>query len=321
MLTPDPTVERWADRPDARLLLILSSERSGSTLLRFMLGGHSRVVSPAELFLMRYRDYDEWRASKPVAMESVLEYFRLLGVAKSAAEVDAACRGRSATAVCEWLLGFLPPGRILVDKTPAYASELASLERSRPLEPFYVWLIRHPLGVIDSQVRLKETLRLRKAADSGLGKRLRAQLGTLARRWSGTGESIARKREAKWVIQNRNITTFLRQVPENRQSTLYFEAMVRAPQDALATACATMGLVVEPAMTDLGNAPPEMNPHLGDPNFHQHRRVDAETADGWAARYEEAWLRPETRQLMAEIGVRGAGVPTPPNNGRPRATA
>jgi hypothetical protein len=322
LTTADTTGARWADHPEARLLLIISSERSGSTLLRFMLGGHSRVVWPAELFLMRYRDYDEWRAQKPVAMESVLEYFRLLGVAKSAAEVEAACRGRSAVEVFEWMFGFLPPGRILVDKTPAYASELAILERSRPLQPFYVWLIRHPLGVIDSQVRLKEKLRLRKAARGGLGKRLRAQLGTLARRWSGTHERVARRREAKWVAQNRNLATFLRQVPADRQVTVYFEEMVRAPPAALAQVCAAIGLMVEPAMAELrGAPPPEMNPHLGDPNFHQHRRVDAETADDWAARYEESWLRPETRQLMDEIGVRRVAQSSAGQNGRPPASA
>jgi hypothetical protein len=47
-----------------------------------------------------------------------------------------------------------------------------------------------------------------------------------------------------------------------------------------------------------------MNPHLGDPNFHQHSQVDAEMADDWSARFVERWLRPETLTVMAEIGVR-----------------
>lgn len=315
MASVQSTVARWADRPQSRLLLILSSERSGSTLLRFMLGGHSRTVSPAELFLLRYADYDSWRARKYVAMESVLEYLRLLGVVKSADEIDLACRGQASADVVRWLLEFLPPRRILVDKTPAYANELATLERSRALQPFYVWLIRHPLGVIDSQVRLKEALRLRKANQGGGLRRLRAQVGRLVRRASGASQGIARTREAKWVVQNRNVATFLGQVPGDQQCTIYFEEMVRAPERTLAQVCAAIGLTVEPAMTRLNDAP-EMNPHLGDPNFHQHRQIDAETADGWAARYAESWLRPETRQLMAEIGVPARGAPAARGDGQ-----
>jgi hypothetical protein len=73
-------------------------------------------------------------------------------------------------------------------------------------------------------------------------------------------------------------------------------------------------------MSALGVAP-QMNPHLGDPNFHQHQQVDAETADDWADRYQESWLRAETRQLMAEIGVRSPGSAGAPTDGRPRVSA
>lgn len=294
---------RWADRDDARLMLVLSSERSGSTLLRFLLGEHSRLVSPQELFIFRYPDFATWRAQKAVAIESVLEYFRLLGEPKTAADVESACRGRSAAEVCEWMLGFLPRRGILVDKTPAYASEMASLERTRPLHPFYVWLIRHPLGVIDSQVRLKAKLRRRKAERGGLARQVRAHAGNLLRRLRGHDEHVARIREAKWVLQNRTVATFLRGVPAEQQCTLYFEDLVRAPERELERFCAAVGLEREAAVGRL-SAAPEMNPHLGDPNFHQHRQVDAEMAEDWTGRYREDWLRPETLALMAEIGVR-----------------
>lgn len=305
------TSRAWAEGPDARLLLILSSERSGSTLLRYMLGAHSRIVSPAELFILRYPDYETWRREKPVAMESLLELFALLGTAPTAEAIDAACRGRSASEVYEWIFRALPAGRILIDKTPAYANDARHLERARPLRPFYVWLIRHPLGVVDSQVRLKEKLRLRKAARAGLVRRLRTRAGRLKRRLMGGDERIGRAREAKWVEQNRNIARFLGQIPADRQCTLHFEAMVRDPERALQQVCAAMGLAAEPGMAQLGERPPEMNIHLGDPNFHQHRGVDEATADDWALRYREDWLRADTRRLMAELGVGAAPEPAP----------
>ena len=287
-------------------MLILSSERSGSTLLRFLLGEHSRLVSPQELFVLRYPDFDTWQARKGVAMESVLEYFRLLGTPMTAEAVEAACRGRSAVQVYDWMLGFLPPRGMLIDKTPAYANEMATLERSLPLAPFYVWLIRHPLGVIDSQVRLKAKLRRRKTEGGTPVDRLRARAGDLLRGLRGHDERVARVREAKWVVQNRNIAAFLRRVPADQQCTIRFEDLVRAPEAELARFCAATGLEREQAVGRLSSAP-EMNIHLGDPNFHQHRQVDAEMADDWLARYAESWLRPETQALIDEVGARRPG--------------
>lgn len=84
----------WAARPGSRLIIVLSSERSGSTLLRVMLGEHSRIITAQEMFLLRYADFDLWQARKPVAMESILEFFVLLGQPMSEAAIDAACRGR-----------------------------------------------------------------------------------------------------------------------------------------------------------------------------------------------------------------------------------
>jgi hypothetical protein len=46
-----------------------------------------------------------------------------------------------------------------------------------------------------------------------------------------------------------------------------------------------------------------MNPHLGDPNFHHHGKIDAQPAESWAERYREAQLRTETRQLIDELGI------------------
>src|SRR5262245_41276174 len=94
----------------ARLILVLSSERSGSTLLRVILGEHSRIVAPSECFLMRYPDYRTWRALKPVAIESLVEYFRLIGSPRTVADIDAECRDWSTPEVYRWLLRALPEG-------------------------------------------------------------------------------------------------------------------------------------------------------------------------------------------------------------------
>src|SRR5207249_11768733 len=88
---------------ERRLILILSSERSGSTLTRVILGENSRIVAPQEMFLMRYPDYRTFRERHAVAIESLVEFFALVGQPRDAAAIDAACAGRSTPDVYQWL--------------------------------------------------------------------------------------------------------------------------------------------------------------------------------------------------------------------------
>jgi LPS sulfotransferase NodH len=294
----------WAARPESRLLLILSSERSGSTLLRVMLGGHSRIVAPQELFLLRYPDFETWRARKPVAMESLIELFALLGKPTTEAAVTAACRGRSTVDVYKWVFEALPPGALIIDKTPAYANDATTLTRSAALAPFYIWLVRHPLGVIDSHVRLKQNEQRQRP----FPRRLLRPLRDAVQRWTDGMSALARTREAKWVLQNLNVRDFLRDVAPGQQALLRFEDLVRNPEPVVRGLCEAIG--IEPETTMLRPQTRQvMNPNLGDPNFHLHGGIDADPADNWGARYSESVLRPETLQLMRQIGIGSPGSP------------
>lgn len=289
----------WATGPAARLILILSSERSGSTLLRVVLGGHSRIIAPQELFILRYPDFAAWRQRKPVAIVSMAELLKLLGRPMSEAEIEQACRGKSAADVYRWLWAPLPPQTYVLDKTPAYANDPNTLARSVELTPFYIWLIRHPLGVIDSHVRLKEKARRNK----GLRERMLHPVRDAVERWTDGMTAIGRVREAKWTRQNANIRAFLRDIPAPQQTTVYFEDLVSAPDRVVANLCASIGIANEPDMIK-PDTRQVMNPHLGDPNFHLHGAIDSQPASGWRARYDESRLRPETLELMEQIGVR-----------------
>ncbi len=294
----------WAQRPDARLILVLSSERSGSTLLRYTLGAHSRLVSPSEMFLMRYPDYDAWRTRKSVAIDSLLEFFDMVGHPKSTEELDSIFATREIADVYRMLFDFLPERGILVDKTPAYANEISTLDRSRPLMPYYIWLIRHPLGVIDSHLRIKDREKQERAAEGSLPRRLLSPFTGVIRRLNGSREALARKREAKWVQQNQNIRRFLETVPHDQQVSLYFEDLVIGPEEIVPALCKMMGLEIEPGLLQFQGSRPSMNPHLGDPNFHTHKQIDSTPAYDWAERMREDWLMPHTKQLMKELDVR-----------------
>jgi hypothetical protein len=285
-----------------RLILILSSERSGSTLTRVILGEHSRVVAPQEIFLLRYPDYAGWRREKSVAIESLVEYFRLLGRPKTAQEIDAACGGFTTLETYGWLMDFLPPGAFLLDKTPAYANDGATLRRSLALSPFYIWLLRHPLGVIESHVRIKREAR-RAPGWQGWRRRLRdtaIRVGSVAHRGM---TPLARQRETKWVVQQTVIREFLASVPAERQCRLRFEQLVTDPARTMERLCERLGLDVEPAMLEVCRERRAMNVNLGDPNFHKHDRIDPETAEAWRRVYSEGALTLETRRLMAALGM------------------
>jgi hypothetical protein len=294
--------------PGGRLILILSSERSGSTLTRVILDAHSRVVAPAELFLLRYPDYRTWRAQKPVAIESLEEFCRAVGEPRTAAELDAQCTDWSALKMYEWMLSLLPRDGYLLDKTPAYANEGSSLRRSLPLLPFYIWLIRHPLGVIESHVRIKREARRRGGGWQGLRQRVRDGFdiyGSLAHRGM---TPLARQREIKWVVQQTIIREFLSTVPDDQQCRIRFEDLVTAPEPVVQQLCAALGLEPEPRMLEVCTARKVMNVHLGDPNFHKHDRIDPATAYAWRRHFSEAALTLETRRLMASLGIAGGAV-------------
>jgi len=295
------TTGRWG-RSGSRLILILSSERSGSTLLRVILGEHSRIVAPAELFLMRYPDFAVWREAKPEAMESLVEYFELLGNSRTRAEIDATCRGMSTPEVYRWLFSFLPADGLLLDKTPAYANKMVSLLRSQQFSPYYIWLIRHPLGVIDSQVRLKSKLDGLRGVEA-MRRKVRHRLDSVKSLLDQGMNEVARRREAKWVVQNENIRDFLLFVPEERKSVVHFADLVTRTEDTVRGVCADMGLELEAPMLSIHRKRRSMKPGIGDPNFDRHDRIEEPMANRWREHFSETSLRAETVRLMREIGV------------------
>ena len=128
--------------------------------------------------------------------------------------------------------------------------------------------------------------------------------------WTDGMSALARTREAKWVLQNRNIGNFLRDVPSSQQITLHFEHLVRAPEAVVRTLCTAIGIEPEAGMVK-PKTRQVMNPHLGDPNFHLHGKIDEQPAENWAARYEETQLRDETRELIEKLGITKARATNP----------
>ncbi|HYX24955.1 MAG TPA: amino acid adenylation domain-containing protein, partial [Thermoanaerobaculia bacterium] len=291
-----------APRKNRRAVFVLSPPRSGSTLLRVMLGGHPELFAPPELELLSFKTLRErsaafsgrdsfWlegviRAVMEIRGCSVEEARELLAAFEREDMTTAAFYGR----IQEWL-----GRRTLVDKTPSYALDPATLRRAEETfeEPLYIHLIRHPGGMIRSFVEAKlDQIFFRREHNFS-----RRELAELI-----------------WLASHRNIEGFLQGVPSSRQHQVRFEDLLREPETILRGICGFLGLDYDPAMAEpyqQGSARMTDGPHaesrmLGDVKFHTHSGVDVSVADRWREAISESSLGKETRKLAAQLGYEEA---------------
>jgi acyl transferase domain-containing protein/acyl carrier protein len=271
--------------------LVLSGPRSGSTLLRVMLAGHSRLFAPPELHLLQF----ETMAARRKALEgSHLEeglqrgLMHLLGLSaeESSALVD---RWVAEDQSVQRVYAFLREkcaGRTIIDKSPTYATSAMTLERADKvlLEPKYIHLVRHPYGMIESFLRM----------------RLERVLGV------ATDDRFALA-ERTWRTSNLNVRA-LAKSRGDRVHMLRYEDLVADPESAMRALCAFLGVAFEPAMLDpysgerMTDGVHAQSIPIADPNFSSHRDIDKSLVDRWRDAGVLPDLGEETRALAIELG-------------------
>ncbi len=293
-----------ARRRNARAVFILAPFRSGTTLLRVMLAGHSRLFAPPELELLGFGTMAEragaYAGRNAFALEGLLRaVMELRDCDADAARAWVAQGERDGLTVADVYrqLQEAGGGRLLVDKTPSYALDIDTLRRAEQMfdQPLYVHLVRHPRATIDSYVEAH----MDQVYDFPFAPTAQAEL--------------------VWMLCHRNILDFVAEMEPRRVHRLRFEELVKTPRQAMTALCDFVGVPFEDAllapyegrrMADGLHAASRM---MGDPKFHQHRGIAAEVAD----RYKQAAgaLRPQTWQLAARLGYQvpaGAGVAATP---------
>ncbi len=315
-----------------RAIFVLAPPRSGTTLLRVMLGGHPRLFAPPELELLSFNTLAERRAAFSLAgggrnsfwLEGAVRAVmaaRDCGVAEAEALLAERERlGWSTQALYRELQSWLGE-RLLVDKTPSYTLDPATLARAEEsfAEPLYLHLVRHPYGMIHSfdEAKLDQLfaplLHPEEAAGEGAG------AGRPASPWSR--RELA---ELVWLAAQRNIREFLAGVPAARQRRVVFEELVARPEEVLADVCGFLGLPYDAAMaepyrdpaarmTDGLHAASRM---LGDVKFHQHRGVERQAAERWRRELAADFLGDVTWRMAVELGYRRDEVGRIPAAGR-----
>ncbi len=288
-----------------RAIFILSPFRSGSTLLRVMLAGHPRLFAPPELELLGFATLGQRRrvlaGRDRFAREGLLRALLALPASgardaeAAAALVAAAEAADEPTPELYRRLQEWAGDRLLVDKTPRYSLDRATLERAESWfeAPLYVHLVRHPAATVQSylEARMDEVYRF------PLPPRRQAEL--------------------VWRLAHETILGFLDGVPEERRHRLRFEDLVRDPEGASAALCRFLGVPFDPAllspyegerMADGLHAHGRM---MGDPNFLRHRTIEAAAAERWRSDPAAARLGEATWRLAGRLGYADARPAAP----------
>jgi amino acid adenylation domain-containing protein len=268
----------WTPNPSA--VFVLSPPRSGTTLLRTMLASHPALFAPPELQLL---NFDTLRERRRV-LSNGRDDFWLQGsvralMALHECDVDSAYACMERLERADWsvqqfyrYLQDQLDGQTLVDKTPTYALDLATLRRAEEAfdKPRYIHLVRDAGAAVDSFLEAKLHVFFPPffTEPPGLPPRQLA--------------------EAVWDVSHENITTFLGEVDATRMHRVFFDELVREPVATMRALSSFLGIPFMEETADPYKHDPRsimtdpVHPNarmLGDVKFRQHGRVRDERAD------------------------------------------
>lgn len=275
------------------VVFLLSSPRSGSTLLRAMVQGHPQIFAPPELHLLAYATIGQWKA----ASES--NYFDQ-GLQRALMEIFAEDAQAASERIDHWVRENTPVSEVyqflldhigcplLVDKSPSYASSVQALinAESQFQRPRYIHLVRHPLPVIESFTRM----------------RMHKLIGAEAEDGFTTAQTI-------WQSGNQNVLDFFQaHVDPERVTHVCYEDLVREPEPVIRRLCNFLAIDYDAAMLN-PYAQDRMNDGvhatsiaIEDPNFKSRDTIDPRLADTWKKHTSARALSESARALALRLG-------------------
>lgn len=282
-------------------LFVLSPPRSGSTLLRVILAGSSKLFGPPELHLLPYATMgDRLKALSGEHTEHLLD-----GTVRALMQLHGweADQARAFVSRCEQenmstkefyrlLQEPLKGEKLLVDKTPSYVIDVDILKRIEVdfENSLFIHLLRHPCGMIRSYEESKLQRLMPMVQESSFGARELAEL--------------------TWLTAQLNTLEFAQQVPKERWLTLRYEDVVCSPEASIRRICDFAKIPYEDAMI---NPYAEMDQRMtdgvdnaskmsGDLKFHLHNAINPEAAVRWKQFYTEGILGAQTLEIARSLG-------------------
>lgn len=291
------------DTKNPPAIFILSPPRSGTTLLRVMLAGHPGLFAATELQLLGFNTLEERRTAFIAMFVLWME-----GTIRTIMEIKG-CNAEEAKGIMEeyerrhyttkqfyrvlqdWI-----GDRILIDKSPSYVLDLATLEKAERdfHNPLYIHLVRHPYAMVRSFVRyhIDQVLFLK---DHPFSPRHLAEL--------------------VWLISHQNTLQFLQKVPKDRQYFMRFEDLVNNPQVIMEQMCQTLRLKFHPGLTKpykeidkkMTDGIYQDSKPMGDTKLLDHQDIDPTVAESWKGVLTDNFLSDITWELAISVGYEPPG--------------
>lgn len=301
------SIDKTTNKKLKRAIFILSPPRSGSTLVRVIMGGHKELFSPPELELAGFstmKDRSEILSGKfEFLKEGVTRaVMELMGCNAEEAKAILAEKEKNEESIFDiynWLQEQID-GLVLVDKTPSYAYSLRTLESIEDLfeNAFYIHLVRNPKSTILSyeEVKLDQIYRFK----TPFNRREMAEL--------------------EWLNCHDNILNFLDNISEDRQFHLKYEELVSNPEETVEKLCKQMGIGFEKSMLSVyDNNSKKMTDGLhkeskmiGDLKFLSHHKdIDKNSVQRWKKDGRDYVLGEPTIKIALKLGYENSDVVGP----------
>lgn len=271
------------------VVFLLSCPRSGSTISRLILGAHPQLFSPPELHLLPFSSMGEREAQlRDNGFESmrwgpVEALMELHGWDWDQANQFYDKQVEVDLPVSEFY-GHLVDScgdRILVDKTPSYAYHPEWLARAEDVfeNAKYIFLTRHPYGMINSFVKL----RIKTVTNNMFGP-VDSDSWRLAEKW--------------WYTGNANIIEFFKKIPENKRSSIRYEDVVADTENVFSNICDFLNVnFSSDILNPYDNNSDVMLHGAGDPNIGKYKKIDSSLFDSWKKTPPPQQLSEETKAL------------------------
>jgi acyl-CoA synthetase (AMP-forming)/AMP-acid ligase II/acyl carrier protein len=305
LIKPFPPLININKKKNPPAIFILSSCRSGSTLLRIMLGGNSKLFAPPELHLLHFNNMadramyflaSQWTKSLLEGNIRAVMKFMSCDVEKAKNMVaDLEKQQMSIQDYYKFIQESIG-NKILVDKTPNYAIRAETLKRAESYfqDCIYIHLIRHPLGMI----RSFEEAQIEQIYNFFLFGNYRGRIRDLGLNNKQFGDFI-------WYLSNQNIINFLKTIPPERQYCLKFENLVNFPEISMQELCKFLNLDFSRNMVKpYENKPAKMTDGIyrdsrmiGDIKFNKFNSIKSEVARQWENYYQEDFCSDLTWEL------------------------
>ena len=285
-------IDKWDDKAleiDYEIIFILSSPRSGSTLLQNILCRNNEVKGSEELHLLAYDTYK--RREKSLADEKLKHLLDGTGIVRSeitgmradiAKQVDKMYTkdNRPTTTFYQEINKYMG-SKALIDKTPSYGYSLEVLRRMNQLFPQakFIHLKRDPRGCIKSM--------------------LDANLQRIIPFAKGLGIEESKIPEILWQMCETNIKKFKDETTHRQWLNLTYEDLLNDTEDELEKISKFIGKTVSLEEFENDTKTGKFNKHFaGDMKYLLQKGIQPSRGNAWKEFEELNQISSYTRKLM-----------------------